>query len=460
MARNDPKKSKSPAADAVGGRIEQVLLSQLDISPLNVRRTEPEVSPESELTQSIMAHGLLQPLIGYLAKSGMAVVLICAGQRRLQALRHVAAPETPIPVRIVDEDTAIEISLAENLERRDMNPADEVLAFKALLELGTYDAARIATRFGFTLQHVRRRLKMAALLPEILDVLREGTITIDAAAAYAAASEEVQRDVFKKHNAKGAWKPHEPAAIRQDIALHGISSNSAVARFVGGVEAYKAAGGTTIDEDFADLFADGQGDARLRDVGVVRKLIERRQGELAGEAAALAQEAMPFVTGIEWMDLMGTSYGSSVPKPGKKSGMIAVEQGWGPEGAKAFAERAKACAEMGAPVIALVDVASDGSLRIVGGKLIVDKDGWEKSKPADAPDDADIEHRMMTPEEQAALARERDVIAQMQKLYALSLIGDTPGWGVTSARFDRHHERYSVTLTRLDADNSDHRLLR
>jgi ParB-like chromosome segregation protein Spo0J len=53
------------------------------------------------------------------------MVLVCAGQRRLARLQHIAAPDTLIPVRIVDEATAIEVSLAENLERKDMNPADE-----------------------------------------------------------------------------------------------------------------------------------------------------------------------------------------------------------------------------------------------------------------------------------------------------------------------------------------------
>jgi ParB family chromosome partitioning protein len=62
------------------------------------------------------------------------MVLVCAGQRRLLALQHIAAPDTLVPVRIVDEATAVEVSLAENLERKDMNPADEVEAFKALVD--------------------------------------------------------------------------------------------------------------------------------------------------------------------------------------------------------------------------------------------------------------------------------------------------------------------------------------
>src|SRR4051812_26923065 len=91
------------------GRIERIELQQLGVSPLNARK-DAEVGPDDELVASIRAHGLLQPLVGYIAKSGLAMVLICAGQRRLLALQHVATATTKIPVRIVDEETAIEVS--------------------------------------------------------------------------------------------------------------------------------------------------------------------------------------------------------------------------------------------------------------------------------------------------------------------------------------------------------------
>jgi ParB family chromosome partitioning protein len=381
------------------------------------------------------------------------MVLVCAGQRRLLALQHIAAPDTLVPVRIVDEATAVEVSLAENLERKDMNPADEVEAFKALVDLGTYDDARISSRFGFTLQHVRRRLKMANLLPEILDALRDGKISLDAATAYASASEEAQRDIFKKHNAKGAWQPHEPRQIRSDISLHGISAGSAVAKFIGGIEAYKAAGGTTIDDDFKDMFADRQDAGRLRDVTVVRALIEKRQAELSKEAGKLAHKRWPFATGVEWMDLIGTNWGSSVPKPSKASGLVAVEQGWGADAASTFADRAKAAAaEHGGAVIALVDVGPDGELKVVENKLLVGKAAWDATRPADAEND---DRHNETPEERAARTRESEIKLQMERMYARSLIGDTPGFGVMHVDWDRYNERFYVSLARLDGDNAD-----
>jgi ParB/RepB/Spo0J family partition protein len=298
-------KDKPKAVELDTGRLEKIELQQLAVSPFNARK-DAEVGPEDELVASIRAHGLLQPLVGHIATSGPAIVLICAGQRRLLALQHIAKPETKIPVRIVDEETAIEVSLAENLERKSMNPVDEFMAFKALIETGHYDADRIASRFGFSLNLVKRRLKMAALIPEILEVVREGQITIDAAEAYAAASAEVQRDVFKKHNAKGAWEPHKPERVRSDIVIHGLAANSRVGKFIGGLEAYRAAGGTVIDEAFLDLFNKDDDEGRMRDVSIVRGLVEKRQAELAADVQELVNKKYPFATGFEWANLFGT----------------------------------------------------------------------------------------------------------------------------------------------------------
>lgn len=452
MARNDPAKPKRGKVDTAAfdaGRIEQVPYAQLGLSPLNVRRQGAEVGPDDDLTASIRSHGLLQPLVGYIAKSGPAIVLICAGQRRFNALAHIAAADTPVPVRIVDEETAIEVSLAENLERRDMNPADEVLAFKALLDLGTYNDVRIATRFGFPLQFVRRRLKMAALVPEILDALREGRITVDAATAYAAGSAEVQAEIFKKHNAKGAWEPHEPRRVRQDISLFGISATSRVAKFIGGLEAYTEAGGTTIDEDFSELFTDGQGEGRLRDVSIVRQLIERRQAELAPQCEAKVSETYPFATGVEWMDVLGNSWGSSVPKPPKSSGLIVVEKGYGVE-AGAFFDRVRSAAEQhGAKVVALVDVNGQGDeIEVVSGKFLVSKDGWEASAPAGAPESGGGGESAA---EQAARMREHQIERRMEQLYARTLIGDTPGFEILNVSAGGHHDqRMTITLNRIE----------
>jgi ParB family chromosome partitioning protein len=106
----------------------------------NVRQTEPDKNID-ELAASIASHGLLQSLVVRKDKRGKYAVI--AGQRRLLALQSLAKNgrieiAKPIPCAVIDADAdADEISLAENVQREAMHPADEFDAFKALVDKGT-----------------------------------------------------------------------------------------------------------------------------------------------------------------------------------------------------------------------------------------------------------------------------------------------------------------------------------
>jgi ParB family chromosome partitioning protein len=105
----------------------------------NVRKTESDKAI-SELAASIAAHGLLQSLVVRKDKGGKYAVV--AGGRRLLALQALAEAGTvkadhPVPCRVIGRDAdATKISLAENVQREAMHPADEFEAFKALIENG------------------------------------------------------------------------------------------------------------------------------------------------------------------------------------------------------------------------------------------------------------------------------------------------------------------------------------
>src|SRR3546814_18885457 len=101
-------------------------------APENVRQTNKAVDVES-LADDIAAHGLLQSLIGYAGDTDIdaAAVYIVGGGRRLQALqllreRGAIDDSFAVPVLLRDPDDAINLSLLENLAKRDMNPADAI----------------------------------------------------------------------------------------------------------------------------------------------------------------------------------------------------------------------------------------------------------------------------------------------------------------------------------------------
>ena len=85
----------------------------------------------AELTESIKTHGIIQPLI--LRKSDDGFYIIVAGERRWRAAKMAGLKDVPAIVMELSEKEVLEISLIENIQRQDLNPIEEALAYKKLL---------------------------------------------------------------------------------------------------------------------------------------------------------------------------------------------------------------------------------------------------------------------------------------------------------------------------------------
>ena len=167
--------------------ITDISLAKLIPSPANVRRTGAGTGIEA-LAASIQAHGLLQSLVvrPQLDADGQETgrYEVVAGGRRLAALRLLAkrkriAKGTAIPCRVLDgaavDGTSVngmEASLAENVVRQDMHPADQFEAFAALHEAGI-GVEDIAARFGVSAHTVRQRLRLAVVAPALIQAYRD-----------------------------------------------------------------------------------------------------------------------------------------------------------------------------------------------------------------------------------------------------------------------------------------------
>ena len=136
-------------------------LSQLELAPGNVRKTPADASAFTELKASIAAHGLLENLIARAMEpspDGIGRYAVIAGGRRLAAMQALAAEgeleeDHPVPCRMIGGIVAAEeVSLAENMVRAAMHPADQVEAFRRLADAGS-TAAAIAARFGVSGAH-------------------------------------------------------------------------------------------------------------------------------------------------------------------------------------------------------------------------------------------------------------------------------------------------------------------
>lgn len=245
----------------------------------NVRRTGVSEGID-ELCASIAAHGLLQAPIVRKVKGGKYAVV--AGQRRLLALRRLAengtiAADMEIPCQLIAVDTdAGEISLAENVVRVAMHPADQFEAFRDLVDRGT-GLASVAARFGVSEGLVAKRLKLGRLSPVILEAYRNGDIDLEEAQAFAivddhAAQESVLDDLTE-------WQ-RSPSAIRRYLTEGEIPASDKRVRFVG-LDAYEQAGGVVR----RDLF-DDDASGTVIDQTLLNSLVAEKLSAVAADVRA------------------------------------------------------------------------------------------------------------------------------------------------------------------------------
>ena len=243
--------------------IRSIPLSQLELSPANVRRTPAHQTAFDELKASIAAHGLMENLIVRClgpGPEGIGRYAVIAGGRRLTALMDLArdgvfSTEFPVPCLMVDNAAReSELSLAENVVRVAMHPADQVQAFGALAEAGA-SVADIAARFGVPERTVEQRLRLGNAAPELLDAYREGEIDMDTLMALAVTTDRdrqlaVWEQVKEQGYRPGAWQ------VKRMLTEDRVQGNAEIARFVG-IEDYEAAGGTLTRDLFAEEDARG-----------------------------------------------------------------------------------------------------------------------------------------------------------------------------------------------------------
>lgn len=227
--------------------IQSLPLTQLVPSKDNVRRTGTKAV--ESLIASIAAVGLINPLTVKAVAEGKYEVV--AGAKRLAALKALAKKrklfETQtVPCTIIEAEGATEISLAENVVREAMHPADEFEAFKKLAEDGQ-GIEDIAARFGTTPTVVKQRLKLAAVNPKLVKIYRDDGMTLEQLMAFTV-SDDLAAQLRVWTATTHDWE-RRPSHIRENLTEKAIPASSKLARFVT-VELYIASGGAILTDLF------------------------------------------------------------------------------------------------------------------------------------------------------------------------------------------------------------------
>ncbi|MCI6958102.1 MAG: ParB/RepB/Spo0J family partition protein [Candidatus Faecousia sp.] len=165
----------------------------------NPDQPRKDFDPEEleNLAESIRVHGLIQPLTVREMPTGYYQII--AGERRWRAARLAKLSEVPVVVIDADNRKAMELALIENLQRQDLNPVEEALGYKSLMEDYGLTQEEAATRVGKSRPAVANALRLLSLNPEVLELVRSGSLTAGHARAIASLkSEKKQLDAAKK----------------------------------------------------------------------------------------------------------------------------------------------------------------------------------------------------------------------------------------------------------------------
>lgn len=149
----------------------------IDPSATNPRKTLGDIT---ELTESVKTKGIIEPLIVRKhAKKPGRFELVC-GWRRWSAAGAAGLEQVPAILRELDDDTALDLQLAENIDRADLTPFEEASAFSLRIDRGQ-TVQHIADRIGRPPSYIAQRLKLLALSPLVRKELDAGHITLGVA---------------------------------------------------------------------------------------------------------------------------------------------------------------------------------------------------------------------------------------------------------------------------------------
>jgi ParB/RepB/Spo0J family partition protein len=166
--------SPEPGRRATGVRV--IPVDRIDSNPQQPRLAFDEATLE-ELAASIREHGVLQPILVRPRPEGRYELI--AGERRWRASKIAGLSTVPALVEDIDDDTALEISIIENLQREDISPLDEAAMYDRMIRDHGYSIRRLAEKLGKDKGYLENRLRLADAPAEIRELvsLRKDTLS-------------------------------------------------------------------------------------------------------------------------------------------------------------------------------------------------------------------------------------------------------------------------------------------
>ncbi|KHD84997.1 ParB/RepB/Spo0J family partition protein [Heyndrickxia ginsengihumi] len=154
--------------------VREIKIKEIRPNPYQPRKVFEEEALH-ELKESILQHGILQPLILRKTIKGYEIVV---GERRFRAAKEAKLMTVPAVVRDLTDQQMMELSVLENLQREDLNPIEEANAYQFLLEKLNVTQEELAKRLGKSRPYIANHLRILSLPPYVKDLMTAGKLSM------------------------------------------------------------------------------------------------------------------------------------------------------------------------------------------------------------------------------------------------------------------------------------------
>lgn len=176
---------------------QNIPLKSIFPDPNQPRKFYDETAME-ELTNSIKESGVLQPILVREQPDRHDKYLIVCGERRYQASKTAGLKEIPAIIRSITDEEALQLQIVENLQRKDVHPMEEAVAFKSFQESRNWSFEEIAKRVGKSEYYVKQRIKLNSLCDEFQKLFFQNKINITDALQVSKFEAEIQVELFNE----------------------------------------------------------------------------------------------------------------------------------------------------------------------------------------------------------------------------------------------------------------------
>ena len=196
-----PAETEKAAVQSPRGDI-MVPIERVKPNPDQPRRTFDAVAL-ADLAESIREKGVIQPLIVRPHPNESGVYQIVAGERRWRASQKAQLHQVPVIIRDFDDVEVLEVAIIENIQRADLNPVEEAVGYRQLIEKFGHTQEKLAQALGKSRSHIANQMRLLALPDSVLSLLAEGQLSAGHARALITAD--------------------DPAALAREIVSKGLS---------------------------------------------------------------------------------------------------------------------------------------------------------------------------------------------------------------------------------------------